>query len=257
MLTWNTFRGERKTFGKPFVVAHRGASVSEPENTLASFALGLQQGADALETDLHFTRDDQIVLHHDPTLERTTDGQGAVRDHSLLELKRFRTRSPDGRLSNHRIPSLIELLAMTQGQTPLLLELKDARFAQDEYAAKLVETLALYGVLERCAVISFEMELLRAINRVHPDMPTGFITLWHPLPQTGPQMLGPFWPLLYLNPAYVAAAHRMGTIVAPLDANPVPRLDYYLKLGVDALLADNPADLVVALEKTQNGSKTT
>ena len=54
-------------------------------------------------------------------------------------------------------------------------------------------------------------------------------------------MLGPFWPLLYLNPAYVAWAHRMDAIVAPLDPNPVPRLDFYLKLGVDALLADNPA----------------
>lgn len=248
MLTWDTFREERKRRGTPFVVAHRGVPVAEPENTLASFALALAQGADALETDLRFTRDDQIVLFHDETLERTTDGQGAVRDHSLAELKRFRTKQPDGSFSDERVPSLIDLLAMTQGQTALLLELKDRRFAEQRYAAQLVETLSLYGVLKRSAIVSFDMDLVRAVNAVHPAIPTGFITLWNALPPRGIQLLGPLWPLLYLNPAYVAWAHAMDAIVAPLDPNPTPRLDYYLKLGVDALLADNPAEVITTIE---------
>jgi glycerophosphoryl diester phosphodiesterase len=249
MLTWNTFRDERERRGTPFVVAHRGVPVREPENTLASFALALTQGSDALETDLRFTRDDQIVLFHDATLERTTDGQGAVRDHTLLELKRFRTRAPDGQLCDNRIPSLIELLAMTQGRTPLLLELKDPRFAQHSYARQLIETLSAYDVLERCAVISFKMDLIRSVNQVHSGIPTGYIALWNPLPLRGVHVLGPFWPLLYLNPVYVAWAHRMDAIVAPLDPNPIPRLNHYMRLGVDALLADNPADVIAELEK--------
>lgn len=247
MLTWDTFRDERAKRGKPFVVAHRGVPVIEPENTLASFALALDQGADALETDLRLTRDDQIVLFHDETLERTTDGQGAVRDHSLAELKHFRTRRPDGSLSEGRVPSLIDLLAMTQAETPLLLELKDPRFAQPRYADQLVEALSAYGVLERCAIVSFNMALVHAVNGVNADIPSGYITLWNPVPLKGIRLLGPLWPLLYLNPAYVAWAHAMDAIVAPLDPNPTPRLNYYLKLGVDALLADQPAQVIAAL----------
>ena len=249
MLTWETFREERQRRGTPFVVAHRGVPVVEPENTLASFALALEQGADALETDLRFTCDDQIVLFHDETLERTTDGQGPVRDHTLAELKRFRTRKPDGSLSDESVPSLIDLLTETQAQTPLLLELKDKRFAERRYAVQLVETLSVYGVLEQSAIVSFDMDLVRAVNAVHPDIPTGYITLWNPLPPGGVPMLGPLWPLLYQNPAYVAWAHAMDAIVAPLDPNPTPRLDYYLKLSVDALLADDPAGVISAIEE--------
>ena len=249
MLTWNTFRDKRERRGTPFVIAHRGVPVREPENTLSSFALALAQGADALETDLRITRDDQIVLFHDATLERTTDGQGAVRDHTIRELKRFRTRMPDGKFCDNRIPSLIELLAMTQGQTPLVLELKDARFAQHGYARQLIETLALYNALERCAVVSFNMDLIRSVNRVHPGITTGYITLWNPLPLRETRLLGPLWPLVYLNPAYVAYAHRMDAIVTPLDTSPTPRLNFYMRLGVDALLVDEPAEVIAELEK--------
>jgi glycerophosphoryl diester phosphodiesterase len=248
-LTWNTFQDERGRRGLPFVVAHRGVPVHEPENTLSSFALALQQGADALETDLRFTRDDQIVLFHDATLERTTDGQGPVRDHTLLELRRFRTRTPAGQFCDQHIPSLIELLAMTQGRTPLLLELKDRRFARQHYAKQLIEILVAYDALERCAIISFKPELVRSINQVHSGIPTGDITLWNPAPSRGVRLMGPYWPLLYVNPLYVAWAHRMDAIVAPLDPDPTPRLNYYLNLGVDALLADNPAEVIIELEK--------
>ena len=67
MINWENFREERQRRGKPFVIAHRGVRAQIAENTLRGFQLALAQGAFVLETDLHFTRDDQIVLHHDPT----------------------------------------------------------------------------------------------------------------------------------------------------------------------------------------------
>ncbi|MEZ4662591.1 MAG: glycerophosphodiester phosphodiesterase family protein [Caldilineaceae bacterium] len=67
-MKWQEFRAARQAQGKPFVVAHRGVSALAPENTLRAFALALAQGAFALETDLRFTKDDQIVLFHDDTL---------------------------------------------------------------------------------------------------------------------------------------------------------------------------------------------
>ena len=252
MLTWDNFRSERARRGYPFVVAHRGTPTIEPENTLPSFALALDQGADALETDLRFTRDDEIVLFHDATLERTTDGQGPVRDHTLAELRRFRTRRPDGTWSEAPVPTLVDLLVMTQARTPLLLELKDRRFLEPRYAQKLLDTLTAYGVLQSCAIVSFDMDLVRSVNRVNPAIPSGMITLWNPLPPANTRLLGPLFPLLYLNPAYVAWAHSMDAIVAPLDPNPTPRLDYYLRLNVDALLADDPGKVLAALKARQS-----
>ncbi|MBK8047726.1 MAG: hypothetical protein IPK16_11705 [Anaerolineales bacterium] len=80
-MDWDNFLEERRIYGRPFVVAHRGARTLEAENTLRAFLLALAQGADALETDLRFTRDDVLILFHDATLERTTEGAGAVRVH--------------------------------------------------------------------------------------------------------------------------------------------------------------------------------
>ncbi len=67
-LTWDNFAEERRRLGQPLVVAHRGARTVQAENTLAAFLLALVQGADALETDLRFTADDELILFHDPTL---------------------------------------------------------------------------------------------------------------------------------------------------------------------------------------------
>src|SRR5262245_7648951 len=81
----------------PLVIAHRGASADAPENTIAAFELALDQGADALELDVHLSLDDQPVVIHDFTLERTTDGAGPVRARSMRELKRLDAGSWRGR----------------------------------------------------------------------------------------------------------------------------------------------------------------
>ncbi len=107
-LTWTDFdelRRRRKQLGRPFILAHRGVMRSQPENTLRSFAAALDQGADLLETDLHFSKDNEIVLMHDPTVDRTTDGTGAVREMTLDQIKALRTRSPlDGSLTDQPSP---------------------------------------------------------------------------------------------------------------------------------------------------------
>lgn len=243
-MNWSDFRQACKTQGRPFVIAHRGVPVAQPENTLPSFDLALQQGADVLETDLRFSRDGEIVLFHDATLERMTDGQGAVSAHTVAELKRLHTRAPDGAWTTAPIPTLVELLDHTHSQTPLLLELKDPRFTQRHAAECLVRLLEAYGMLQRTAVISFHAHHVATVKTVCPEIPTGAITLKNPLVTGNTELLGPLWPLLYLNPLYTAWAHRLGKVVAPLDPQPESRIGYYLRLGVDALLADHPASVL-------------
>ena len=249
MINWQQFRDERKSRGKPLVVAHRGVPVLEPENTLPSFARALQQGADALETDLRFTRDDQIVLFHDSTVARTTDGQGAVRDHSVAELQRLRTKAPSGAFTKAQVPTLLALIEQTERKVPFLLELKDPLFVDPHYAAKLIELLDSQGVLQSSAIVSFHPEYVAAVKAICPAIPVGNITMWNALPTGDAELFGPVWPLLYLNPFYVAWAHRQNKVVAPLDPTPEARMWYYMKLGVDAVLADHSATVVEAIER--------
>ena len=246
-MDWTTFYQTRHTRTQPLLIAHRGASLLAPENSLAAFTLALAQGADVLETDLRITRDGQIMLFHDSALSRTSNGSGPLFAYSLAELKALRLRGPGATLSDERIPTLLELLVATQGQVPLLLELKDWRFVQRRYAEQLAHLLAAYGVLAKSAIISFNQALTASIRAVSPALPVGRITMIDPFPRGEGQLLGPVWPLLYFNPTYVAQAHRHQRIVAPLDTTPAARMSYYYRLGVDAVLADDPAAALVAM----------
>lgn len=248
-MDWNEFLQTRAQRPYPLLIAHRGANRLAPENSLTAFRIAQAQGADALETDLHVTRDGEIVLFHDHTLQRMTDGAGPLFAQSLREVKQRRLRGPDGLFTEERIPTLLELLSATQGQMPLLLELKDIRFFEPRHAERLVRTLADYGILAKCAIISFNQALVRAVRQVCPALPVGTITLLNPLPVGEGQLLGPFWPLLWLNPCYVAWAHQQGRIVAPLDTTPQQRMARYLRLGVDAVLADDPAAALDAMQR--------
>ena len=249
--TWSEFRESRDKFHEPLVIAHRGAPRELPENTLASFGRALEQGANVLETDLRISQDGVFVLVHDETLDRTTNGCGLVAAHSLDEIKELHTRAPSGEIVDEGVPTLLELLAFTQAKIPLLLELKDPLFAEETYARKLARTLEAYHMLDKSAVVSFEPELVRSVERVCPSLPSGSITLTNAWPTAGTALLGPAWPLLLVNPLYVAYAHKMGSIVAPLDTRPEQRMWYYLWLGVDAVLADSPSAAIAAIRKAR------
>lgn len=250
-MNWTEFYAGRGRRTQPLIVAHRGTPTIQPENTLDSFALALAQGADALETDLHFTRDNQIVLFHDHTLDRMTDGQGALGACTYSDLKRRNMRAPGGQLTGAKIPTLAQLIEATDAQVPLLLELKDRRFANPVDAQRLVDLLDRYDMVQRTAIVSFHAAYVAGVERVRAAIPTGNITLWNPLPTGKAQLLGPVWPLLYANPWYVQWAHRLHKIVCPLDPKPEPRLAYYLKLGVDALLTDDPATTLDAIKQAR------
>jgi glycerophosphoryl diester phosphodiesterase len=250
-MDWHSLQATRRDGRPPLVIGHRGAPLVAPENSLASFRTAQRLGADAVELDLHVTADGEIVIFHDAYLERMTDGQGPLFARTLAELRTLRLVEPGNgrRYGDERIPTLDELLGATQGRLPLLVELKDWRFTQRHYAEQLVALLDRYGALARAAFISFHRPLVQTVAAVNADLPIGEITLFNPLPRPGVQLQGPFWPLVVLNPAYVAWAHRIGCLVAPLDTEPHKRMGYYRRLGVDAVLADDPAAARAALER--------
>ena len=226
---------------KPYVMAHRGNCVAAPENTLAAFRRAIDDGADILETDLRVSRDGVIVCIHDATLDRTTDGRGAVADLTLAEIKRCSAGCARPEFQAERVPTLDELTAILPADVALALELKTDRFLELEVAARLVDQLRAAGVLERTVVLSFRLERALAVQQIAPEILIGLITLTRLAPTAPAQLVGPYWPLLLVNPWYAAWAHRRGMFIAPLDPQPDRRLWLYRLLRCDAILTNDPA----------------
>jgi len=247
---WQKFTTLKEQLNRPFVMAHRGSSAILPENTLTAFQRALADGADILETDLRFSKDGQIVLMHDETVDRTTFGHGPVQGHTLSEIKNLSVKPlQEAEPTAESPPSLLELIEMTEAQTPLALELKDPQFSQPAYAEKLVRLLADFDLVDQCIILSFALPRLQAVQRVAPSLAAGWITMTHPSPNHPVEFIGPFWPLLFLNPFYMAAARKLGKIICPLDPTPEPRLGLYLKMGLDVVLTNDPAVTFQALAR--------
>jgi glycerophosphoryl diester phosphodiesterase len=148
----------------PLVIAHRGASAYEPENTLRAFDLAIRQGAQMIELDLRITLDHRVVVIHDPTLDHTTNLRGCVDQMMLDEIK----RADAGK--GERVPTLDETLDLTLGKVRLYLEIKDP------YAAE--ETLRIIRA-RRCQseamLASFDIGLMRRLGEEVRDIELGII----------------------------------------------------------------------------------
>jgi glycerophosphoryl diester phosphodiesterase len=157
----------------PLVIAHRGASAYEPENTLRAFDLAIRQGAQMIELDLHITCDNHVVVIHDPTLNHTTNLTGRVDRLSLAEVR----RADAGK--GERVPTLDETLDLTLGKVRLYLEIKDPRAA--------APTLRIIRERRRQSEVmlaSFDIELMRGLGEEVRDTELGLIlgnATFHPM----------------------------------------------------------------------------
>lgn len=234
---------------KPYVIAHRGNQVACPENTLAAFRQAIADGADILETDLHLTADGVFVCIHDSTVDRTTDGSGAVAEMTLAQIRRLSAAYGRPEFREERIPTLAELTALIPGDMALAVELKTDRFLETRVCQKLVAELGRARVRDRTVVLSFSMARVQAVQAIAPDIPIGWSTLTNLWPARNSQLLAPLWPLILLNPSYVWVAHSCGQLVCPLDPTPDSRLWLYCGLRCDAVLSNDPGKTLRALRR--------
>ena len=151
---------------RPLIIAHRGASGAglAPENTLEAFRLALDLGAGLIELDVHRTKDGRIVVIHDATLDRTTNGSGAVRERTFEEILRV-----DAGHGN-RVPSLFEALELARGKALVLVEIKPVDITADVVTAIREAEAALFVVLQ-----SFHPEVVAEAFRLAPDIPRGLL----------------------------------------------------------------------------------
>lgn len=220
-------------------MAHRGASDHAPENSLASFDLAVQHGADLIETDIWLTADGEIVCHHDPTLQRMAGDPRRITTVSLSQLSTLRLNTEHG-IGGERIPTLAQLVEQTPPEVVIVTELKDPKFRHPGPLAQLLRVLGPRVAAQRAGIIAEDLGLIRAIKQQAPDLVAGHIAIARPHANSTTELLGPYWPWLAVNPAYVRRAHARGQRVCPLDPDLHRRLHRYLSMDVDAVLTNDP-----------------
>mgnify|MGYP000878146361 CR=1 FL=1 len=154
----------------PKIIAHRGASGHAPENTLAAFQLALDQKADGIELDVMLTADNQIVVIHDDTVDRTTDGSGRVRDMTLDQLKHL--DAGDG----EKIPTLEEVLVRFGGKYLINIELKNYTTIFDGLPVRVAKMVKDLGLTDTILFSSFNAFNLPRVRRHLPGATLGLLT---------------------------------------------------------------------------------
>ena len=165
----------------PLVIAHRGDSAHRPENTFASFASALEVGATIVELDVQLTLDGEVIVLHDVTLDRTTDGSGDVRRMSLADVRAVSAGYPAlfGRAwLGERVPTLAEVLGLVRERARVMIEVKTESVGDEEdggIEARTVEVVRRLGMADRVALISFDHRALLRLRRLAPEITRGHL----------------------------------------------------------------------------------
>lgn len=241
----------------PRLFGHRGASGRFPENTLRSFRAAIDEGSTHLELDVHMSADGEVFVHHDATLDRTTDGHGEARRLPWAELVKLDAGSKGPREPRQRepIPRLSDILEAFP-EVPLNVEVKQPD-------PPMVE--AFFGVLDRYAardrvlVAAENHDIMLAIRAFAPDQITGFSSrevLGFILEGSSPAYRPPGFALQVpeqfdgmpiVTPAFLERAKRLDVEVHVWTVNDRADAERLLDLGVDGIMSDVPGDLAPAL----------
>ena len=247
----------RARAGRVWVVGHRGAMGYCPENTLASFERARALGADWIELDVHLTRDGQLAVIHDETVDRTTDGHGLVGEHTLADLKRLDAGAWFGpEFRGERIPSLDEVLAWARANQVLVdIEIKNAPVYYDGIEAAVVAAVDRFGMRDRVMVISFDHRAVQRLGQLAADVLIGILYSARPVDSgvglaraAGAHVVLPDWQ--FVTESDLQGAHAAGLLVAPWASSDAAVLRRLVGWGADAITSDHPDILRAVQEET-------
>ncbi|GAB3140971.1 hypothetical protein GCM10027290_12760 [Micromonospora sonneratiae] len=231
------------------VIAHRGASSAAPENTLVAQEVARRAGADWIENDVQPSRDGVPFVLHDGTVDRTTDGAGAIRSLTAAQLKALDAGSWFApHYTGVRLPTLAEQLAdlRTRGGN-LLLEIKGAH-SRDE-VAKIVEVIRAEQMTGRVFIQSFEVDALKHTYALAPELPLGLlrgsldadpVAIAKELHLTA---YNPTGAALIAKPEVVDGLHKAGVAVMAWTIDSAAQWRQLEQIGVDGIITNRPAEL--------------
>ncbi len=252
----------------PRVVAHRGDSAFYPENTMEAFRSAAALGIDVIETDVHLTKDGEIVIWHDPTLERNTDGKGTIESHTLAELKRYDagyTFTTDGGTSYPFRGKGVQLITLSEA----LEACPDERFnidlksQEEEIVERFIDVIRSHNAEKRICAASFHLANLKKLRRLAPDILTSITTLeviplllrekLHMLPRSFDRKIIFQVPvrqygITVVDKRFVEEMHRRDAVVMVWTINEESEMRRLFSIGVDTVMTDNPRLLIKVAE---------
>lgn len=246
------------------VIAHRGYSSIAPENTLSAFeaAAGIGVG---FELDVTLSKDGEVIVLHDDTLDRTTDGSGLPADHTLAELQELDAGAWfDAEFAGEPLPTLHDVLARFGGKVPIDIEMKSTK-PREPYAEAVVSAIREAGVGDQVFITSFDPLLLEAVKTVDPGIRRGQLTgrfkgvklsLIAKVLLRNLKLNGKSEPQIVVIEHDVARRrrvrrmHRKGYEVYVWTVNEPEDIDRMIEAGVDGIITDHPERVRESLRST-------
>jgi glycerophosphoryl diester phosphodiesterase len=235
-------------FPLPTIFAHRGASMFAPENTISAFELAVSQNADAIELDAKCSADGKVVVFHDQTVNRTTDGDGKVGELSLSELKELDAGSwfhTD--FAGEQIPTLGEVFEAVGQKILINIELTNYASPWDELPNKVVDLVFRHGLQNRVIFSSFNPIALQKTRSLAPDILAGLLALPGYKGVWARTWLNRFIPHHALHPEVsdttlnlIQKQHKAGKRVNVWTVNSEEKIRQLLKWGIDGIITDDP-----------------
>jgi glycerophosphoryl diester phosphodiesterase len=236
----------------PLFAAHRGGALLWAENSLLAFRNALALGADFLELDVHLTRDGEVVVIHDATLDRTTTGTGPVRERTLAELGAVRLKDRGGAALEERIPTLDQVVALAvTGKRQILLEIKtdERRHRYPGIEEKVFAVLDRHRYTPFTVVMAFEGATWRRLRRLRPDarvaalysarmLPAGATAELEALRQAGVSFVGLEQALV--NAEVAKQARLAGLTLGVWTVNERDAIARFIDQGVGVVITDRP-----------------
>ena len=234
--------------GRILLGGHRGNADEFPENTLASFRSAIELGVDLIECDVHRSEDGRLPVIHDHLLDRTTNGSGLVRDHTMAELKRFDAGSWKGaRFKDERVPSIDEVLALARGQAGVAIEVKNLPLPYPGIEELVVEAVRGAEMVRDVVVISFDHRCIKRIGELEPEILTGVLEASRPvdvlrvMDDADADVFCPHW--ASIEPQTAAELHAAGKMIGVWTVDDAFSLAWSRALPANAIYTNKPREI--------------
>ncbi|MCP8314036.1 MAG: glycerophosphodiester phosphodiesterase [archaeon] len=215
------------------VIAHRGASAYEPENTLRAIKRALELNANMIEVDVRLSKDNHIIVIHDDSVDRTTNGKGYVKDLMLEELKKLDAGKGE------RIPTLQEVINTVRNKAILIIEIKVLNI--EDSVVKIIEK---EGIEKEVIITSFYHSILRRIKELNSIIRTGVIFKCHPVKSADLALNAHANSLFpehkYILKEMVEEVHKHDLEIYPWTIDDLDRANQLIKMGVDGIVTNKP-----------------
>ncbi|HEX9614923.1 MAG TPA: glycerophosphodiester phosphodiesterase family protein [Bacteroidota bacterium] len=252
------YHAQRDPGDPPHIIAHRGISAKAPENTLAAFRPAVEHpGIAMIELDVRISRDGIPVVIHDRTLQRTSTGNGAVRNYSVDELKSFDAGSWFHRsFAGERIPTLREVLTLARNKCWVNIELKGDLFfrAHDLFVRNVINVVAELEMQSQVLYSSFAHELLATVRHIEPSVPTGVIyNFYRDFGRSPSKLAHRVGASVFvcarreLRKAMIRDARQHSLALYIYTLNSVRDAQKMQELGIDGIISDNADDIAAVV----------